>query len=312
MGRGNKRKPLVPPPMASLRRARAVTSSFHRLTAELAEASAAGRRADAARVSLELEQLGGCGLCRGCVCPGGHAECVATARRRAAYQEASALTTARHRTAKFVFSALTRHGLRPARGEPPLPLLEVGAVNTQLLSVPWLATRAIDLRSTHPRIEQLDFFSLAPAAEYGAVVCAMVLNCVPDALARGAMLRGLREHLRPGGLCFVMLPLRCVAGSPFTTRDTFAAALAAAGLEARARRARCLEETLLSECSNVTSAQVLETKESPKVVFICARAAALPDAAARRAAAARFRDPPAVVARGAELTNQFAVAFAPP
>ena len=234
-------------------------------------------------------------------------------RRRAAYQEASALTTARHRTAKYVFAALTRHGLRPARGEPPLPLLEVGAVNTQLLSVPWLATRAIDLRSTHPRIEQLDFFALAPAAQYGAVVCAMarphatpclarsvaallaltlrllqVLNCVPDALARGAMLRGLRAHLRPGGLCFVMLPLRCVASSPFTTRDTFAAALAAAGLE------------------------VLETKESTKVVFICARAVTMPDAAARRAAAARFRDPPPVVARGAELTNTFAVAFAPP
>ena len=59
MGRG-KRKPLVPPPMASLRRARAVTSSFHRLTAELADASAAGRRADAARLQAELEQLGGC------------------------------------------------------------------------------------------------------------------------------------------------------------------------------------------------------------------------------------------------------------
>ena len=61
---------------------------------------------------------------------------------------------------------------------------------------------------------------------------------MPDALARGAMLRGLRAHLRPGGLCFVMLPLRCVAGSPFTTRDTFADALAAAGLEARAQAAR--------------------------------------------------------------------------
>ena len=170
MGRG-KRKPLVPPPMASLRRARAVTSSFHRLSHELQEATAAGRRADAARLAQELEQLGG----------------------RAAYQEASALTTARHRTAKFVFAALTRHGLRPAAGQPPLPLLEarapgdtvpqrcahaalapqVGAVNTQLLSVPWLATRAIDLRSTHPRIEQLDFFALQPAAQFGAVVCAM-------------------------------------------------------------------------------------------------------------------------------------------
>ena len=193
MGRGTKRKkPLVPPPMASLRRARAVTSSFHRLSQELQEASAAGRRADAARLSHELEQLGGCAAATALSADWLRADVGAT-RRRAAYQEASALTTARHRTAKFVFSSLTRHGLRPARGEPPLPLLEarapllraarppltprsprqVGAVNTQLLSVPWLATRAIDLRSTHPRIEQLDFFALEPAAQYGAVVCAM-------------------------------------------------------------------------------------------------------------------------------------------
>ena len=48
------------------------------------------------------------------------------------------------------------------------------------------------------------------------------------------------------------------------------------------------------------------------MIFICARAVAMPDAAARRAAAARFRDPPAAVARGPELTNTFAVAFAPP
>jgi hypothetical protein len=49
----------------------------------------------------------------------------------------------------------------------------VGAVNTQLLSMPWLAVRAIDLRSTHPRIEQRDFFDVVPAAEFGAVVCSM-------------------------------------------------------------------------------------------------------------------------------------------
>jgi hypothetical protein len=204
-----------------------------------------------------------------------------------------------------VFAALTRHGLRPARGEPPLPLLEVrlararrrarasarrtragcaaqpplacadlcatlapaataglqvGAVNTQLLSMPWLAVRAIDLRSTHPRIEQRDFFELTPAAEYGAVVCSMarcccflcahvcvrvlrgmdaqqVLNCVPDALSRGAMLRGMRAHLRASGLLFVMLPLRCLTHSPFTTHDRFADALAAAGFEVRVKRA---------------------------------------------------------------------------
>ena len=127
MGGRGKRKPLVPPPMASLRRARAVTSSFHRLSAELAEASAAGRRSDAACLSQELEQLGGCAPVSPRRASKRRTECAAT-RRRAAYQEASALTTARHRTAKFVFAALTRHGLRPARGEPPLPLLEARAL----------------------------------------------------------------------------------------------------------------------------------------------------------------------------------------
>jgi 25S rRNA (adenine2142-N1)-methyltransferase len=173
MGRGSgksrgglaKMRPLVPPPMNSLRRARSVTSSFHTLTRQLQEASAAGRRADAARLAAEVERLGG----------------------RAAYQEASVLTTSRSRaTAKYVFAALTRHGLRPARGAPPLPLLEVGAVNTQLLSVPWLAVRAIDIRSSHPRIEQRDFFDLAPAAEYGAVVCSMARGATGATRARRA------------------------------------------------------------------------------------------------------------------------------
>ena len=65
---------------------------------------------------------------------------------------------------------------------------QVGAVNTQLLSVPWLATRAIDLRSTQPRIEQLDFFALAPAAQFGAVVCAMARRACALALRRARAL----------------------------------------------------------------------------------------------------------------------------
>lgn len=76
------------------------------------------------------------------------------------------LTTSRHRTSKYVFSTLTRLGLRPHKGKPPLRVLEVGAVNKQLMSVPWLEVRAIDLRSTDPAIEQIDFFDLEPKGEY--------------------------------------------------------------------------------------------------------------------------------------------------
>jgi 25S rRNA (adenine2142-N1)-methyltransferase len=67
---------------------------------------------------------------------------------RQAYQEASVLTTTRHRTCKWVFAMITRLGLRPGKQSPPLRLLEVGAVNTQLMSVPWLAVRAIDIQES--------------------------------------------------------------------------------------------------------------------------------------------------------------------
>ena len=62
---------------------------------------------------------------------------------------------------------------------------------------------------------------------------------------------------------------------------------------------------------NHASAQVLDTKQSPKVAFICARATAPLRGAARASARAAFSDPAAVVAHGAELTNDFAIAFAP-
>jgi hypothetical protein len=54
------KKPLVPPPMKSMKRAREVTSSFHRLTRELQDAAQEGRTADAAALEGEVERLGGC------------------------------------------------------------------------------------------------------------------------------------------------------------------------------------------------------------------------------------------------------------
>lgn len=46
--------------------------------------------------------------------------------------------------------------------------LQVGAINTQLLEAPELRVRAIDLHSSHPRIEQQDFLSLPHGGEYDA------------------------------------------------------------------------------------------------------------------------------------------------
>ena len=103
--------------------------------------------------------------------------------------------------------------MRPRKGEAPINVLEIGAVNTQLLSCPWLNVRAIDLASRHPKIEQADFFVIKPKASYSCVVNAMVINCVPTPQQRGRMLRLCNAHLRLNGLLVLVLPRRCVEAS---------------------------------------------------------------------------------------------------
>jgi len=110
-------------------------------------------------------------------------------------------------------------------------VLQIGAVNAQLLSVPWLSVRAIDLRPCLPSIEQADFLQLQPAGAFDIVVCAMVLNCVPTAKDRGDMLLKARGHLQHGGHAFIVTPLRCLNDSPYMTAKYFEEALAAAGLQ---------------------------------------------------------------------------------
>ncbi|KAE8879922.1 hypothetical protein PF005_g15437 [Phytophthora fragariae] len=220
---------IAPPRMKSRRKARQVTTTFHRLTHELdrlkqkPSGQAQERSERVAEITKQLDALGG----------------------RQAYQDASILSTSFHRTSKWVFQLLTRFELRPKAKQPPLRVLEVGAINTQLLSCPWLDVRAIDLNSRHERIEQRDFFSLQPAGEFQVLVSSMVLNCVPGADKRGEMLRLYRAHLKEGGLLFLMLPLLCLRHSQFMTYARFTKILEAVGFRVR------------------------ETKDSPKVAFFC-------------------------------------------
>ncbi|KAK9815394.1 hypothetical protein WJX72_002962 [[Myrmecia] bisecta] len=205
-----KPKPLVAPPMRSMKRARKVTSAFHELTRQIEGAKEAGDRGTAKQAEAELEALGG----------------------RASYQEASVLTTSRHRTCKWVFSLLTKYGLRPGKGVPPLPVLEVGAVNGQLMSIPWL------------------------------------------------------RHLQQGGHLFVMVPLRCLTHSPYTTWESFQRALELVGFQVKA------------------------TKTSPKVAFLCAQAVEVPEPGPQLTAAlAEFAHPPKVITPGAKNTNDFAICY---
>ncbi|RLN87148.1 hypothetical protein BBJ28_00013252 [Nothophytophthora sp. Chile5] len=240
------RKPLhiAPPRMKSRRKARQVTTEFHRLTHELdrlkqqkpsTAADAPQQRTEKiTELNARLDALGG----------------------RQAYQDASILSTSFHKTSKWVFQLLTRFELRPKAKQPPLRVLEVGAINTQLLTCPWLDVRAIDLNSRHERIEQRDFFSLKPSGEFQVLVSSMVLNCVPGAARRGEMLRLYRAHLREGGLLFLMLPLLCLRRSQFMTYLRFTQILEAVGFRVR------------------------EAKDSPKVAFFCLERTETVDAAA--------------------------------
>eukprot|EP00634_Sargassococcus_sp_CCMP2135_P000354 CAMPEP_0198672202 /NCGR_PEP_ID=MMETSP1467-20131203/89932_1 /TAXON_ID=1462469 /ORGANISM="unid. sp., Strain CCMP2135" /LENGTH=219 /DNA_ID=CAMNT_0044409031 /DNA_START=31 /DNA_END=690 /DNA_ORIENTATION=+ len=161
---------LIAPPVSSRRVARRVTSAFH-----------AGSGGDEERRSGDEE-----------------------ARRT--YQEASQLSTRLYSTSRWVVRVLFRDMGR--RG--PLRCLEVGAVNTQLLDCRRLQTRAIDLRSTSARIEQLDFFDLQPST-YDVVVCSLVLNCVEHA-DRYRFLLKLRDHLETDhSLLFLILPKRLLS-----------------------------------------------------------------------------------------------------
>lgn len=220
-----KRRPLVPPPMKSLGRARAVTSAYHAALRAAAAASTPAARA-AARAAL-------------------------AAVPTELYQAASALTTSKNgASASFVFSQMTALGLRPRAGAPRPRVLEIGAINTRLLACPWLDVDAIDLVASAPGVRQCDFFDAAPARSFTAVVCAMVLNCVPTPAARGVMLARMAAHLRPGGVAFIVLPRRCVEAAGSETYASFEAAAAAAGL-----------------------APVLARRSSPKLAFWAVRGA---------------------------------------
>mmetsp|Transcript_34532 Transcript_34532/g.97399 ORF Transcript_34532/g.97399 Transcript_34532/m.97399 type:complete len:295 (-) Transcript_34532:76-960(-) len=178
-----------PKAVVGKKHARKVTSEFHRLTVEIAKTENAQDRAE---LEQKLEQLGG----------------------RRAYQEASILATQSFSTSRWVVGNLQKRGYKGRLSQDSPRLLEVGAINTQLLSCKWLDVRAIDLESTHPRIEKKDFFSFAgDLAKFDIIICSMVVNCVPASEERGRMILLLRQLLGTKGLLYLMLPTSCLTHS---------------------------------------------------------------------------------------------------
>ena len=222
--------------VTSIKEARAVTSKFHKLLREQEDIKkriglryGGGDSSDSSfssgysdnethdplrkrllEIKKEIKKLGG--------------------RKR--YQSASIFVTKSNRgTSKWVFSEVTRLGRRPKSGDAPVRVLEVGAINTQLINCSWLAVRAIDIATRHEKIERVDFFDITESVKYDVVVSGMVINCVPDCRLRGEMLLKSARLLVDRGLFFVVLPARCLLKSKYLCRVDFVGMLSDLGLQ---------------------------------------------------------------------------------
>jgi len=252
--KSKKAKPVAKPPMKSRKRARKITTLFHKYTRERDEAEKQGNSKAVQDWERKIQEIGG----------------------REEYQRASQLNTSFHSTSKWVLKHLSKQqnwldsGVVDNEGDDnekdnskvlrrKVRLLEVGAINTELLQAAnkrqYLHVRAIDLRSSHELIEEIDFFQLEylhadPDKRYDTIVCSMVLNCISTSEQRGNMLFILKDHLIPGsGLLFLTIPLLCLTQSPYITKDTFLDMLGSEGV----------------------GFEIIETKETPKIAFFILR-----------------------------------------
>ncbi|KAI1908225.1 25S rRNA (adenine2142-N1)-methyltransferase [Ophidiomyces ophidiicola] len=116
-------------------------------------------------------------------------------------------------------------------------LLEIGALSTKnaCSNVPSISVTRIDLHSQEPGISQQDFMDRPlPASDndkFHIISLSLVLNYVPDPVARGDMLRRTVKFLVPTSLAskaptndlmpclFLVLPAPCVLNSRYFTEN---------------------------------------------------------------------------------------------
>jgi 25S rRNA (adenine2142-N1)-methyltransferase len=232
--------------MRSRKKARQVTTLFHKLTKLRDDAILVQDTTKVQQLDLQIKNMGGF----------------------QEYQRASQLNTKLHSTSKWVLKSLSDRGLleesyrqaiAPQQGTPipcstPLRLLEIGAINTELLEAARkskskntrsIHVRAIDLHSSHPDIEETDFLQLPiDPVGFDVIVCSMVLNYVSMPEDRGRMLRLIFQQLKPEGLCFLTLPKLCLDQSQYITKGRW--------------------ENLLTGDLGFT---IEGTKETPKIYF---------------------------------------------
>ncbi|KAF2999378.1 hypothetical protein E8E13_006456 [Curvularia kusanoi] len=210
-------------------RSRTIIRTHHRLHKQLAAAQKTGDLKKAKALEDEIEKNGGIAL----------------------YQAASKQGQANDRggdSSRLLVQWLTELNVldpkyrgRTSAEKAPLRCLEVGALSTanEISKFPSaIEMTRIDLNSQGPGIEKQDFMDrLLPSSDqdrFDILSLSLVLNYVPDAPGRGAMLQRIPKFLRQTGgdslpLLFFVLPLPCIDNSRYVDEPRLLEIMASLG-----------------------------------------------------------------------------------
>lgn len=213
-------------------RSRTIIRTHHRLHKQLAAAQKTGDLEKTNTLEAEIEKNGGIAL----------------------YQAASKQGQANDRggdSSKLLIEWLIELGVldRKPRGKSftdkaPLRCLEVGALSTtnEISKFPSVISMTrIDLNSQGPGIEKQDFMDRplpdSDEARFDIFSLSLVLNYVPDAPGRGAMLQRITSFLRSQGednlpLLFFVLPLPCIDNSRYVDESRLLEIMSSLGFAA--------------------------------------------------------------------------------
>lgn len=200
-------------------RSRTIIRTHHRLHKQLAAAQKTGDSTRTQRLEAEIEKNGGIAL----------------------YQAASKQGQANDRggdSSRLLVEWLIELGVIDHKGrgkksadKPLIRCLEVGALSTanEISKFPnAIEMTRIDLNSQGPGIETQDFMErplpLSDEERFDILSLSLVLNYVPDAPGRGAMLQKIPSFLRTAGngslpLLFFVLPLPCIDNSRYVDEN---------------------------------------------------------------------------------------------
>lgn len=252
-------------------RSRSIIRTHHRLQKEHAAALKSGDVKAAAALSQAIEEYGGIKM----------------------YQAASKQGQAKDRggdSSKVLVDWLVQAQVldRKTRNqriseEPPLKCLEVGALSTnnEISRFPSIIKmQRIDLNSQGHGIERQDFMERPlPSNEsdrFDLISLSLVLNYVPDAIARGEMLKRITKFLRTPGpqtdlsssilpALFFVLPLSCIENSRYFDEDVLLRIMQALGFSMRfEKRTTKLCYYLFTLADNATPARIQKKKIKDK------------------------------------------------